>query len=700
MMRKLGILAVCAALAACGGGGGGSSGGSSDGPPPAPPVVTLSAPVTQVLAGAKAVNISATVSTSDSISWQLAAGAPGSITGSGATVQYTPPASVSANTPVVLTAKAGSTSRNITLTVFPDPGAPGLSLIAGSLGDNTLLDGPGDTARFSHITEAARTTDGGLLVADQITGNINFNALRKIGADRKVSTLLRTAPGHVDGDLSQARLGSISGLAQTADGTIWFLDAFGGKNYLRRLSNGTVSTVLDNGSYGIQHVYSAPGATLYMTTLTTVLRMDANASTPTTLAGADVAAGQPPLDGTGAAARFSQIADLAIAPSGDLFVADSCTLRKVTAAGEVSTIAGQALKCQTDGVDGAVDTARFQSLASVAVNAAGDALLLDAYRVRKLSGGIVSTLYTVPAISTTPIYQPKFNVQKVRLSAAGELLLVRDGEFDQLAGSQLQAYAGLENDSRVPVDGVGAAARFIRPSQLAADLAGNIYAVDDIVGFDGFVTSHYGLSLRKIAPNGTVTTLYAVGSPFARPAGIATAPDGTLYVVEQAPEARLISKQYGGAIYKVGTDGKLTLLAGQPLSASPGEQVDGQGAAARFIEPWMAGVDGDGNIYVTDSAKVRKITPDGMVSTIASLPAGLGRAPDGLLYKVDQLTSRAIRVNADGSETTIAGGAELPGTVLGSLPGGLSEPRTIVPTGPYSFAVTSGGAVLRLVLPH
>jgi phosphoribosylformylglycinamidine (FGAM) synthase-like amidotransferase family enzyme len=114
----------------------------------------------------------------------------------------------------------------------------------------------------------------------------------------------------------------------------------------------------------------------------------------------------------------------------------------------------------------------------------------------------------------------------------------------------------------------------------------------------------------------------------------------------------------------------------------------------------MAGIDGEGNIYVNDAGSVRKVTPDGMVTTIPALPAALGRAPDGFRYKADQSGWRVTRVNADGSETTVAGAAEVPGTVLGALPGGLNAPRAIVPAGPYSFAIAAGNAILKLVLPH
>lgn len=707
-MRKLTALMMCTALAACGGGGS-SSGGSADGPPPAPPVVTLSAPVTQVLAGAKPVTLSAAVSSGDSVSWQLAPGAPGSISGSGASAQYTPPASISANTPVTITAKAGSTSRNITLTVFPEPGPAGLSLIAGTLGDRALLDGAGDAARFSRISDAAPAIDGGLLIADQYMGSRNYNVLRKIGADRKVTTLLRTAPGHVDGDTGQARLGTVAAITQTSDGAIWFVDAFEGKSYLRRFSNGSLKTVFDTSALGAARLYAAPGPKLYLLTAWGIRQMAVDAGTPTLLAGASEPYQGPPVDGTGAAARFVSLSDLAVTPSGDLIVADGCTLRKVGTTGVVTTIAGQAGDCTL--VDGAPGAVRFQSPQSVAVNPAGEMLVLDQATVRKLSvAGAASSLATLPP-AAQPSEELKYAYRTsptlIRINAAGEVLLIRESQVDQLAGNQAQTYAGMEDDSSEEIDGKGPAARFLGPIQLSADLAGNIFVVDDrrvLAGKTHNFMTHRGIRLRKIAPDGTVTTLIQ-DQLLHHSTGIANGPDGSLYMIVQDSEnSEPLTAPYGGAVYKVQADGTLTFLAGRPGLSNINEsyyvQRDGQGDAARFSHASMAGIDGDGNIYVNDAASVRKVTPDGMVTTIPALPAALGRAPDGFRYKADQSGWRVTRVNADGGETTVAGGAEVPGTVLGALHGGLNAPRAIVPTGPYSFAIAAGSAILKLVLPH
>lgn len=105
----------------------------------------------------------------------------------------------------------------------------------------------------------------------------------------------------------------------------------------------------------------------------------------------------------------------------------------------------------------------------------------------------------------------------------------------------------------------------------------------------------------------------AANARFSYPVGIAADASGNLYVADTGNyTVRMIS-----------TDGVVTTIAG---AAGEKGNVDGAGGAARFDHPTGVSADTDGNIYVIDSNAIRKIAPDGSVSTLAGMVAETGYA--------------------------------------------------------------------------
>jgi len=166
-------------------------------------------------------------------------------------------------------------------------------------------------------------------------------------------------------------------------------------------------------------------------------------------------------------------------------------------------------------------------------------------------------------------------------------------------------------------DGTGSSARFSQPQSVTVDSSGNIYVAD---GGNN--------SIRKITPNGVVTTLAGGGANgtadgtgsaagFRLPNGVAVDNEGNVYVTD-----------YGNStVRKISAAGAVTTLAGSPgLRGS----ADGIGSLARFAEPVGIAIDNVGNLYVGDSTNytIRKISPSGIVSTLAGL-AGQAGAADG-----------------------------------------------------------------------
>ena len=171
---------------------------------------------------------------------------------------------------------------------------------------------------------------------------------------------------------------------------------------------------------------------------------------------------------------------------------------------------------------------------------------------------------------------------------------------------------------------------------------------------------------RKPAPTprawrAHVTTFAGDGSPaaFSDPFGVAAAEDGTIYVADAGDTNQ---------IKKITPEGVVTTLAGGSEGFA-----DGVGPQASFNTPSGLAIDADGNLYVADTGnnRIRKITPEGVVSTVAGDgtagyadgaaaqarfdgPIGVAADSTGSLYVADTYNDRIRKISKDGQVTTIA----------------------------------------------
>jgi sugar lactone lactonase YvrE len=168
---------------------------------------------------------------------------------------------------------------------------------------------------------------------------------------------------------------------------------------------------------------------------------------------------------------------------------------------------------------------------------------------------------------------------------------------------------------------------------------------------------------------------------FADPFGIAAGPDGTIYVADGVNAHR---------IRALSPDGLVRTVAG-------GERgfADGSGVAARFDTPSGLAVDSQGVVYVADTGNsaIRRITPDGQVSTVAgdgvagyrdgpasiarfNSPLGVAVEASGRVIVADTYNDRVRAIATDGTVTTLAGGSD-----PGGVDGGAADARFDTPSG-------------------
>jgi sugar lactone lactonase YvrE len=327
-----------------------------------------------------------------------------------------------------------------------------------------------------------------------------------------------------------------------------------------------------------------------------------------------------PYDGVGSAARFSLPNGVATDSAGNVYVADTGTIRKITPAGVVTTFLG------TTGVTVSANRAEvatrfnlpnFSSPNGVAIDSAGNVYVTDANNtILKITrAGVVTTLAGTAGIvgsANGTGAAVRFNgLGGVATDSVGNVYVadINNCTIRKItpAGvvSTLAGKAGVEGFA----DGTGAAASFDLPRGVATDSAGNIYVADT-----------NSSTIRKITPAGVVTTLAGkagnVGSTdgtgaaaeFGIPEGIATDSAGNVYVTDDT-----------NIIRKITPAGVVTTLAG---TAGDGGSADGTGAAASFNHPMGVAIDSAGNVYVADSDNrtIRKITRAGVVTTLAGKP--------------------------------------------------------------------------------
>jgi uncharacterized protein (TIGR03437 family) len=580
--------------------------------------------------------------------------------------------------------------------------------------------GPAAAAQLSFPMGLAVDTAGNLFVADR-----DASVVRKIAANGIITTVAGSGTPGFTGDGGAAISAQINGpygVAVGAGGSLYIADT--GNNVVRKVSpDGAIRTVVGTGTPGYlgdggpalnawlngpeSVAVDAEGNLYIADTFNGRIRRVGTDGVIATVAGVGSTGIYSGDGGPARSAALSLPTDVALDGAGTLYLADFGNTRvRMVSGGIITTVAGQTNGAPLTEGQAAVN-ARLEGPTGLTVDSGGSFYFVEAgigsgtglavsdYRVWKVStAGIIGTL----AGNGIPNYSGEgVAPTAAQLSGPAGVAVSRFGVIyiSDTQNQRVRATSTVGGYTLITVAGNGTPgfngeiilprdAQLNRPFGVAADDAGNWYVADTANN-----------RVRKVQPGGNLFTIAGNGNAsYYGDGGQGTKasvnqPEG---VAADALGNIYIADTLDNAIRKVTPDGLITTLAG---TGTPGFSGDGGPAnVARLTQPRGVAVDSAGNVYVADSGnnQVRKIDTLGTITTLdtggsLSDPRGVAVDRAGNLYIADTGNRVVRRVSPGALMTTIAGN----GTCCYSGDGGLALDAQL--NQPWGVAVDANGNV-------
>ena len=556
-----------------------------------------------------------------------------------------------------------------------------ISTIAGNGQQQFGAGGQATSARLVQPKFVAADSTGNFYVSD-----IYYNQVFKVTPAGTISAYAGNGISGFSGDGGQATAAQLfqpEGLAVDGAGNLYIAD-FGNFRIRMVTPQGVIRTVAAVGS-GVAGVAVDGNGNLFVSGGEVVVKVNSS-GTVTPFAG-NGNAGYSGDNGPATAASLFNPIGLRVDSSGNVYVADTQNnrIRKINAQGIITTVAGNGTGTFSgDGLQATAASLFFRS--DVVLDGKGGFYVSDGLntRIRYVnSSGAISTVAgggaslddggalaarLAPAgialDNNTNVLVVESNYRRVRR-------LNQQGLIATVAGVLPTAGAG----DNIPAT----SSALLDPIGVAGDSAGNVYVAD-----------YVDQRIRKIAPTGIITTIagngipgysangLAVNAQLGGPLDLSFDPTGNLYLIS-------------GVVQHIALDGTISTVAGSSTQGFSGD--NGPATSAALLGPTDAVSDGAGNLYITDrgNSRIRRVNSSGTITTFAGTGAAsfggdngpaaaaqlfqpwqLTLGKSGNLYVADWGNSRVRKITPAGIISTVAGGGS---GALGD--GGLATSATI-----------------------
>jgi len=575
-----------------------------------------------------------------------------------------------------------------------------------------LSDQPGDVgvkvvsvSLTNHFSLPIGQTPAG----DAAEVRVLFSAFSNGFSDLRPRSTVTTASGtgvsgHLDGPGATATFAAPFGTATDGSGSVYITDFAGHR--VRKLSGGTVSTLAGSGTaasvdgLGAAASFNSPsgiainpvdGALFVADYLGHAIRRVTPLGAVNTIAGTGVSGAN---NGSGAVATFNSPTAIAIDNLGRLFVAEvgGRKIRQITFAGgdptaaanyAVTTLAGSGAATSTDGVGTA---ASFTMPAGLTLGGNNDLFVCDRVGTRIRRVGLDGAVTTIAGSGTASTLDgtgdvATFTSPKGIVYLNGALIVSEESsnrlrQLTLLAGSTpaqarnwtVRTLAGTGGVGSA--DGAGDVATFNSPKLLSTDGSGNLFVAD--FGNNKLrlvlpATGYFPLGVPAGSPPATPVQLsnpdgvipssgFGINMPYISypgpiAAGASTAAKPWWFVVPSGVnsfEFTVSLEAVTGGLEPPGpTSSIVRTVAGKTNTTS---FMDGIGAEARIGLVKYDCIDAAGHVYFSDLGNnaLRRLTPSGLVSTIAGGPGNVAASVDGT-GNVAKITSiNAVAASRDG----------------------------------------------------
>jgi len=437
-----------------------------------------------------------------------------------------------------------------------------------------------------------------------------------------------------------------------------------------------------NGSalfYNLQSVAVDAGGNLYVAdTGNNTIRVVTSAGVSSTLAGNPGVTGS--VDGSGSNALFNQPSGIALDAATNIYVTDygNNTIRKVTLAGSVTTIAGTAGVAGSANLTGTNST--FNHPLGIAVDSTTNLYVADYGNqlIRKISASLTATTLAgsvgVAGFSNASSTSAQFNnPEAVTVDGSLNVYVADTGNAvirKITSGGSVSTFAGTPGSLGTQD---GASPLFYQPEGVVITSGGTLY-----------VSDYYANTIRAVTSGGVSSTIAGSAglsgsidgtsnnARFWGPQGLAFSSAGTVYIADSG----------NSTVRTMTAAGVVTTLVGSPSVGS----TNGTITTARFYSPQGVALDSSTNLYIADVQNhvIRKISISGAVTTLAgtvgvagsedgagssalfSGPQGLAVDSSGTVYVADTGNSTIRKINSGGTVSTFVGLSGNPGNTDGS----------------------------------